>query len=117
MQGEERKKILTTRVIPKFSEDAHEVLCKRSLPIRKSLKYLGVNIACSHCNSVHESPEYMLERISFGDDDYHNFVVGLLEKYSSDTHFQSWMGEMLDWAELFYDDEVHSESNSCQIYN
>jgi len=52
-----------------FCENAQAVLCKRYLKE-------GLNSSeCPHCGKVHESPEEMLERVSYGNEDYYNLLA------------------------------------------
>jgi len=62
---------LTTRELTRFSSNANTVLCKRYL--KKGSEFPK----CLLCGENHETPEEMLERVSFGNIDFYNLMAKL----------------------------------------
>ncbi len=72
-----------SKILPKFSSNAHTVLCKRYL--RKGPEYSK----CEYCGEIHETPENMLERISYDREDYYNLLASLDFLPNSPTLFNA----------------------------
>lgn len=72
---------------PKFGEVAQKILCKRYL----------VNLAgagkCPHCGKEHETPEEMIQRVSFGNSDYYEMLCNLDFLPNSPTLFNAETGQ------------------------
>ena len=75
---------VTKRVSVEFSDNAHVILCKRYLT-----RLGGPHSACKRCGDKHETPEEMLDRVSFGNNDYYNIMARLEFLPNSPTLFNA----------------------------
>jgi len=85
-----------TRIVPAFGANAMKVLCKRYLrPVTSQLAAdaRGPDGICSYCGKSHETPEEMLDRCSFGNDDYYNLLASLDFLPNSPTLFNAGTGQ------------------------
>lgn len=71
------------KVVLEFSPNAQKVLCKRYL--RKGPDYSK----CSFCGETHETSEEMLERASYGSEDFYNLLASLDFLPNSPTLFNA----------------------------
>lgn len=82
---------MTTRIQPKFNDNAMTILCKRYLrPLPDKPGIIGVK--CPHCGKYHETPAEMIDRVTFGNDDYYNLLASLDFLPNSPTLFNAGTG-------------------------
>lgn len=82
---------MTTRIQPKFNANAMKVLCKRylrPLPDKPDI----IRIKCPHCGEHHETPSEMIDRATFGNDDYYNLLASFDFLPNSPTLFNAGTG-------------------------
>lgn len=78
---------MTDKIVPKFNDDAMKVLCKRYLrPVLSGAP-------CALCGKLHETPEEMFERCSFGTAEYYNLLASLDFLPGSPTLFNAGTGQ------------------------